>query len=79
MRIFWKMLNYIKNTNTSTIAVSRKEKTDKNVVKTYLINLCVKSSQTWVKNQIQVPEARRVPQNDSNKTCSETQQLKPQS
>ena len=61
MRIFWKMFNYIKNTNTTTIAVSRKEKTDKNVVKTYLINLCLKSSQTCIKKQIKLSEAKRVP------------------
>jgi len=61
MRIFWKIFDYIKNTNTSTIAVSRKEKTDKKVVKTYLINLCLKTSQTCIKKQIQVPEAKRVP------------------
>ena len=55
------MFDYIKNTNTRTISVSRKEKTDKNVVKTHLINLCLKSSQTCVKKQIQIPEAKRVP------------------
>ena len=33
MRIIWEMFDYIKNTNTSTIAVPRKEKTDKNIVK----------------------------------------------
>ena len=61
MRIIWEMFDYLKNTNSSTIAVSRKEKTDKKVVKTYLINLCLKSSQTWVKKQIQVSEKKRVP------------------
>ena len=62
MGIIWEMFDCIKNTNTGIIAVSRKEKTEGKVIKTYLINLHLRSSQTWVKNQIQVPEAKRAPQ-----------------
>ena len=73
------MFNCIKNTNTGLTTVSRKEKAEGKVIRTYLINLCLKSSQTWVKKQIQVPEAIRVPQNDSNKTYTKIEKLKPQS
>ena len=68
MRIFWGIFDYVKNTNTGITGVSRKERQKEKVVKMYLIILWMKTSKTWIKKQIQVPEAERVPQNDSNKT-----------
>ena len=62
MRIIWGMIDYIKNTNTGTTGVSWMERQKEKVVKIYLINLWMETSETWIKKQIHVPETESIPQ-----------------